>query len=78
MLIYSKTSVDAAFNVAKKQRTDHVALLAPDANPLVRLVAQVKEATALDDVADLLVRVEVLLEKHLDLRFICINCRNTD
>ena len=53
--------------VDSSREDEHVPRLRKDADPLVVLVADVEVALAVEDVADLLVLVDVLAEEHVYL-----------
>jgi hypothetical protein len=54
--------------VVNARRHDHqVALLKPQADPVVVSAPHIKVSTASQDVADLLIFVQVLVEEGLDL-----------
>lgn len=61
-LVHGEAVVDAG-----RQR-DQVPLVHGDADPPVPLVPDVKVGLAVQDVADLIVRVQVLCEEHLQLQ----------
>lgn len=68
-----ETMIDAS-------RHDHeIVLLQLDPHPVIALAAYIEEASAVQDIADLLVLVQVLIEEHLYLLFIDItHCLRRD
>lgn len=61
LLIQREAVIDAS------RERDHVPLFHGNPDPLVLLVPDIEVPAALQDVADLLVQVQMLLEEHLDL-----------
>lgn len=61
-LVHGEAMVDAGW------QGDQVPLVHGDADPLVLLVPDVKVGLAIQDVADLVVHVQVLREEHLQLK----------
>lgn len=61
-LVHGEAMVDAGW------QGDQVPLVHGDADPSVLLVPDVKVGLAIQDVADLVVRVQVLREEHLQLK----------
>jgi hypothetical protein len=53
-----------------RRQNDQIIFHQPDPHPLVLLAADIKEALSVEDVTDLLVLMEMLVEKHLDLLLI--------
>jgi hypothetical protein len=49
---------------------NQIALLEPDSDPIVAFTADVEKPRAVEDIPDLLVLVQVLVEKRLDLLFV--------
>lgn len=60
-LVHGEAMVDTGW------QSDQVPLVHGDADPAVTLVPDVKVGLAVQDVADLIVQVQVLLEEHLQL-----------
>lgn len=61
-LVHGEAMVDAGW------QGDQVPLVHGDADPALPLVPDVKVGLAFQDVADLVVQVQVLLKEHLQLR----------
>ncbi len=61
-LVQGEAMVDAS------RQGDQVPFVHGDSNPSVLLVPDVKVGPAVQDVADLIIQVQVLLEEHLQLR----------
>lgn len=56
---------EAVINAGRKR--DHVPLLHRNPDPLVLLVPDIEVPAALQDVADLLIQMQMFLKEHLDL-----------